>query len=216
MLLARLRLAAAGSMSNALIIRIPTHLIESITIKAMITTNILSINAMLMCLLFAKVSLILIACNLLNPMHQKVIVTMNINKSSRISFDVILRISPTKRPEYLEKLPPFERITNPRAVLKEENTEITVSVDTVFLLLILFKTSANTMANNTIEILESIIPNNNPIAIPVNAECPNASEKKAIRLLTIMVPRIPNKGVSVKDTPLASKKGRTYTRKLKT
>ena len=34
------------------------------------------------------------------------------------------------------------------------------------------------------------IPNNIPIAIPVNAECPSASEKKAILLLTIIVPNI--------------------------
>ncbi len=107
----------------------------------------------------------------------------------------MLKISPTNKLEYLEKLPPFDKITRPRAVLKEENTEMIVSVDTVFLDFIRFNTSANIMANMTIEIFVSMTPSTTPIAIPVKAECPRASEKKAILLLTIIVPRIPNKGV---------------------
>ena len=37
-----------------------------------------------------------------------------------------------------------------------------------------------------------------PTAIPVKAECPSASEKNAILLLTIIVPRIPNNGVMIR------------------
>ena len=39
------------------------------------------------------------------------------------------------------------------------------------------------------------IPSNIPIAIPVKAECPNASEKNAILLFTIIVPNIAKIGV---------------------
>lgn len=35
-----------------------------------------------------------------------------------------------------------------------------------------------------------------PMAIPVRAECPNASEKNAILLLTIMVPNMAKIGVT--------------------
>jgi hypothetical protein len=109
----------------------------------------------------------------------------------------MLKISPTNNPEYFEKLPPLDNMTRPIAILKEAKTEITVSVDTVFLLLILFRNSANIIPNIKIVILVSIIPNNVPIATPVRAECPRASEKNAILLLTIIVPRIPNNGVII-------------------
>ena len=42
-------------------------------------------------------------------------------------------IQANEETEYLEKLPFFERIANPTATLKEENTEITVSEETIFL-----------------------------------------------------------------------------------
>jgi hypothetical protein len=41
----------------------------------------------------------------------------------------------------------------------------------------------------------SDMPRMTPMAIPVSAECPRASEKKAILLLTTIVPKIPNMGV---------------------
>ena len=51
------------------------------------------------------------------------------------------------------------------------------------------------IANKIIPTFMFVTPNTIPIAIPVNAECPNASEKKAILLLTIIVPNIANIGV---------------------
>ena len=54
----------------------------------------------------------------------------------------------------------------------------------------------NTTANNIIEIFIFDIPKTIPNAIPVNAECPNASEKNAILLFTIIVPKIANTGVT--------------------
>ena len=119
-----LRLEAAGNMRSALIIKIPTHLMDNITINAIITTKTLSIPIEFIFLLFASVSLILIACSLLKPILQNINVTINTNIKSTISFGVILNISPTNKLEYFEKLPPLDKITNPNAVLKEEKTEI--------------------------------------------------------------------------------------------
>lgn len=39
-------------------------------------------------------------------------------------------------------------------------------------------------------------PSITPMAIPVNALCPRASEKNAILLFTAIVPSIPNNGVT--------------------
>lgn len=149
------------------------------------------------CLLFAKLVFKLMACNLLKQKHQTKTVTTNIKNSNNISFGVILSISPTKNEEYLEKFPPLERITSPIAVLKEENTEIIVSFDIRFICLILLSSKANMTANTTIDIFVSEIPSIMPIAIPVNAECPKASEKNASLLFTIIVPKIPNSGVMI-------------------
>ena len=64
-------LAAAGKINNALIISMPIHFIDNITIIAMITTNRLSNNLIFISLLLAKDSFILIACNLLNANNQR-------------------------------------------------------------------------------------------------------------------------------------------------
>jgi hypothetical protein len=82
----------------------------------------------------------------------------------------MLRISPTRRLEYLEKFPPRDRIIKPIAILQEEKTDITVSVDKVFLRFIKFNNRANIIAYKTIDIFVSIIPNMVPTAIPVSAE----------------------------------------------
>ena len=54
---------------------------------------------------------------------------------------------------------------------------------------------ANIIAYKIIDMLVSDMPKIVPTAIPVKAEWPKASEKKAILLLITIVPRIPNKGV---------------------
>ena len=58
-----------------------------------------------------------------------------------------------------------------------------------------FKKRAKRMPNTIMEIVVSMTPSTTPMAIPVIAECPRASEKKAIRLLTIIVPSRPKSGV---------------------
>lgn len=49
-------------------------------------------------------------------------------------------------------------------------------------------------SKNITDIFTLDIPNSVPIAIPHIAECPRASEKKAILLFTIIVPNIANTG----------------------
>ena len=65
------------------------------------------------------------------------------------------------------------------------------------MLLIWLRSKAKAIANTHMERLVSSIPNTTPMAMPVRAECPKASEKKAIFRFTIMVPIIPNKGVMI-------------------
>lgn len=194
---ARFLLAAAGRISKALIIKIPTHLIENIIIIAMTTLKQSSIILTLMFLLLARDSFTPTACSLLNPRNQNRSVTRKIITNKPISPALMLNMSPTRRFEYFENSPPWDRIIRPKAMLKEENTEITVSVDTVFLLFILFSNNANRTAKISMDRFISANPNIDPSAIPVKAECPRASEKNAIRLLTIIVPRIPNRGVMI-------------------
>ena len=48
----------------------------------------------------------------------------------------MLKTSPTKRLEYLLKLPPFDKMASPTAIHAEEKTEIIVSLDADALLLV--------------------------------------------------------------------------------
>jgi hypothetical protein len=191
-------LAAAGRISRALMIKIPIHLIENITIIAITTLKQSSIRFVLIFLLRAREVLIPDAWISLKQRNQKSSVAIKITIKNIISFKPILKISPTSNPVYFEKLPPLDKMTRPMDILREEKTEMTVSVETVFLRFILFKSNANTTANTSIAMFVSAIPNNVPIATPVMAECPKASEKNAILLFTIIVPRIPNKGVTIR------------------
>ena len=124
-------------------------------------------------------------------------VARNIKNRYTISLRVILKISPTNRLEYLLKFPPRDKIARPMAIQQEENTEMIVSVDAVLLLLIQFNNNAKAIPKITMDRFVSGIPNTTPTAIPVKAECPSASEKNAILLLTIIVPNIPNNGVMI-------------------
>ena len=57
---------------------------------------------------------------------------------------------------------------------------------------------AKTTENNTTPIKGLAVPNKVPIAIPAKAPCPKESEKKAILLLTTIVPSKPNNGITNK------------------
>ena len=71
------------------------------------------------------------------------------------------------------KFPFRDKSTSPSAMALEEKTLIIVSLETTGLLM----------------------PSRAPIAMPVRAEWPRASEKKASLWSTTMVPIIPNNGV---------------------
>ena len=96
MFFAMFLLAAAGKISNELINNIPIHLIEIITIIAINTTKMLSINFVLTPLLFAKVVLILVTFNLLKVKYQNTATAINAKNKYNISVELILKISPTK------------------------------------------------------------------------------------------------------------------------
>lgn len=74
--------------------------------------------------------------SLLKASNQYINVIKKIIHNKPTSLTVILRISPTSILEYLEKFPPLDRIIRPIDILREEKTDITVSVDKVFLRLI--------------------------------------------------------------------------------
>lgn len=96
MFLAIFLLDAAGKISRELISNIPIQRIEIITITAISTTNMLSINFVLTPLLFAKVVLILSTFNLLNVKYQNANTAIKANNKYKISVLLILKISPTK------------------------------------------------------------------------------------------------------------------------
>ena len=184
--------------------RIPTHLIESITTSAVNTANRFSISLTLKPLVFARVTSIEIAFILLKHTNQNTISAANSTTRYIISFLVMLSISPTSRLEYLLKLPPLERIASPTATASEENTEMIVSADAVLRSSIKFKSSEKATAKIIMEIVASVIPKITPIAIPVSAECPSASEKNAILRFTTMVPSMANRGVMTSTAMMLS------------
>ncbi|OPZ84270.1 MAG: hypothetical protein BWY74_04247 [Firmicutes bacterium ADurb.Bin419] len=91
-------------------------------------------------------------------------------------------------------MPPTDKSTKPPDIAIEENTPIVVSVDVLLLFFTIVISIENTMEKQTAESTGFKMPNMLPIATPVNAPWPNASEKKAILLLTIIVPSIPKIG----------------------
>ena len=92
------------------------------------------------------------------------------------------------------KLPLCASIAKPSAMAIEENTLIIVSAPYVVLFFTQFSSNAKITAKNITDIFTLDIPSSVPMAIPHIAECPRASEKKAILLFTIIVPNIANTG----------------------
>ena len=78
---------------------------------------------------------------------------------------------------------------------QEENTPITVSADDIREWRIRFISSAKITANTTITSEVFATPSSSPMPTPVSAECPSASEKKDIPLLTTSVPSMENSGI---------------------
>lgn len=92
-----LRAAAAGRMSIAFIIRIPSHFIERITTAAIITIKKLSKRTVWIPLEWAIGAEIIIEFSLLRKKHQNTMTITRSTASDIISELLMLRISPTMR-----------------------------------------------------------------------------------------------------------------------
>ena len=93
------------------------------------------------------------------------------------------RMSPMSRLLNLVKeRPPSVERKMPRATAVEENTPITVSLARAERRRTRLNSRANTTAKSTAAQVGSLKPQMAPMAMPVKAECPKASEKKDIRL----------------------------------
>ena len=86
----------------------------------------------------------------------------------------------------------------PRATAAEEKTLMAVSLA----MLVCWRTRVNSRAitreNTTAAPTGWVKPHRAPMAMPVKAECPRASEKKAMRLSTTMVESRPKRGVTTR------------------
>jgi hypothetical protein len=142
----------------------------------------------LICLLIAKSLLRLDSIILLKKSNQKTIVIISIKASNLISFLETERISPIIKFENLSRFPLIESKTIPNAIPAEENTPIIVSEDDFSLSVTYDIPRAKTIENIKTEKLELENPKTAPSEAPVRAQCPIASEKKAILLCTIIVP----------------------------
>ena len=92
-----------------------------------------------------------------------------------------------------ERLPRVE-MKMPSATAVEEKTPMTVSLASRVRRRTKLKSRAKTREKRTAAQVGSEKPQRAPMAMPVKAEWPRASEKKDIRLWTTMVDRMPNRG----------------------
>ena len=98
----------------------------------------------------------------------------------RRSPGVTARISPMSREEYFANFPPRARIKSPAAMEVEEKTEMMVSTEAEPLSLIRQIRIAQTTPKISMASRSLCIPSTMPRPMPVMAEWPRASEKKAI------------------------------------
>ena len=108
----------------------------------------------------------------------------------------MLSKSPIKKRENLLNFPPVDINIKPNAIAVELKTPITVSAPPCDLFFMYVISRAKIIENAIKPKISSSTPIKAPIAIPVNAPCPNESEKNAIRLDTTIVESIPNSGVT--------------------
>ena len=117
--------------------------------------------------------------------------------SRPISPGATLRMSPMRRLLNLVKLcPPRVLRKMPRATAAEEKTLMAVSLAMWVFWRMRVKSRAMTTAKTTAAPTGSARPHRAPMAMPVKAEWPRASEKKAMRLSTTMVDSRPKRGVT--------------------
>ena len=125
------------------------------------------------------------------------IVRISTTNIIKISLGVTVKISPIRYEEYFENPPFLDNITIPIAIESDEKTLIIVSVDAVFVDLTFVIIRLKNMPKTSIDIKGFLSPKSTPKAIPVNALCPNASEKNAILLFTAIVPRNAKSGETI-------------------
>lgn len=104
-------------------------------------------------------------------------------------------MSPISRLLNLVKLPPPRvEMKMPRAMAVEEKTPMTVSLAILLFCCTRVNSRAKTTDSATAHQVLSARPQSAPMAMPVKAEWPRASEKKAIRCSTTMVLNSANRG----------------------
>ena len=119
----------------------------------------------------------------------------NVSASIPISPGETDKMSPMRYLLYLVKLPPPRVATKmPRATALLEKTPMRVSAAWLERLLTKENSSAKTTLNRMAAQMGAAMPQMAPMAMPVKAECPRASEKKLIRPVTIIVDIRPNRG----------------------
>ena len=193
---ARLRPAAAGRISSALISMTPTHRMESMTASATSTTKPHSISRVRMPLDRARKGSTLVISSALYRRNHRISVTPSASSRYSWSCGATARMSPISSEEYFANCPPRARISRPAAMEVEEKTEMMVSVEAEPDCLIRQIRIAHTTPKISMASRSFRRPRMIPRPMPVSAECPSASEKKAIWWFTAIVPSRPSIGVS--------------------
>ena len=132
----------------------------------------------------------------MNSNAQLIKTTRKIIVSPIKSSCVMLSKSPIRNRENLLNCPPADINISPKAIAVELNTPITVSAPACVLFFMYVISRAKPIENPSSPKISEPTPINAPIAIPVNAPCPNESEKNAIRFETTIVDSNPNSGVT--------------------
>ncbi len=190
--------AAAGSTSKLLMISRPVHLIEITTTAAITRVKTSSVRFGFIPLLRAIERFMLTMNNLLKSKNQIISTDADTISSISRSAPEMDRMSPMRYEVYLPKPPPLESITMPAATAVEVSAPIVVSVEAWVYLLITITEIENNMEKTSIDHTGSEMPRSTPSAIPVKEEWPSESEKKAILLLTTIVPSRPRSGDIIK------------------
>ena len=169
---------------------------DTITATATSIVNAYSVIRERIPRLCASGALTLVISSGLNRKTQQTIVPTSASSSASKSPCATESTSPTSTEEYLANAPPRESTTSPSAIEVEENTLMIVSALILEWCFTNVMSTAQIRPNSSIALIWLCQPSTTPMAMPVSALCPSASEKNAILLSTAIVPSMPNSGVS--------------------
>ena len=182
-------------MSSELISITPTQRMDTMTATATRIVKPYSVSRARIPRLRASGELMLVTISGLKSTIQAISANASVIASAARSACVMESTSPTSTEEYLANAPPRESTTRPSAMDVDENTLMIVSA----LILELCLTQVMSTAQRTPKMSMAAIwfsqPSTTPMAMPVSALWPSASEKNAILLSTAIVPSKPNSGV---------------------